>query len=76
MKPVRTIDQILPPKDPHNPKEKSCVVYQVPCSDCNFVYIGQTKRKLKSRLVEHNLAVKKQEPEKSALFEHYMQFVL
>ena len=74
MRPVRTIGQILPsPKDPHNPEEKSCVVYQVPCSDCNFVYIGQTKRDLKSRLAEHKLAIKIQEPEKSALCEHYMQ---
>ena len=32
LRPIRTIDQILPsPKDPHNPEEKSCVVYQVPC---------------------------------------------
>ena len=75
MRPVRTIGQILPsPKDQHNPEEKSCVVYQVPCSDCNFVYIGQTKRDLKSRLAEHKLAIKNQEPEKSALCEHYMRF--
>ena len=74
MRPVRTIGQILPfPKDPHNPEEKSCVVYQVPCSDCNFVYIGQTKRDLKSRLAEHKLTIKNQEPEKSALCEHYMR---
>ena len=58
MRSVRTIGQILPsPKDPQNPEEKSCVVYQVPCSDCNFVYIGQTKRELKSRLAEHNLVI-------------------
>ena len=75
MRPVRTIGQILPsPKDPHNPEEKGCVVSQVPCSDCNFVYIGQTKRDLKSRLAEHKLAIKNQEPEKSALCEHYMRF--
>ena len=75
MRPVRTIGQILPsPKDPHNPEEKSCVVYQVLCSDCNFVYIGQTKRDLKSRLAEHKLAIKNQEPEKSALCEHYVRF--
>ena len=44
MRPVRTIGQILPsPKDPYKPEEKSCIVYQVPCSDCNFVYIGQTR---------------------------------
>ena len=75
MRPVRTIGRNLPSlKDPHNPEEKSCVVYQVPCSDCNFVYIGQTKRDLKSRLTEHKLAIKNQEPEKSALCEHYMRF--
>ena len=75
MRPVCTIDQILPSsKDPHNPENKSCVVYQVPCSDCNFVYIGQTKRDPKSRLAEHNLTIKNQKPKKSALCEHFMRF--
>ena len=46
----------------------------MPCSDCYFVYIGQTKRDLKSRLTEHKLAIKNQEPEKSALCENYMRF--
>ena len=69
MRPVRTIGQILPsPEDPHNPEEKSCVVYQVPCSDCNFVYIGQTKRNLKSRLSEHKLAISKIKNRKNMLF--------
>ena len=67
MRPVRTIGQILPFKDPHDPEEKSCAVYQVPCSDCNFVYIGQTKQDLKSSLAEHKLAIKNQEPKKFAL---------
>ena len=59
MRPVRTIGQILPSEDPHNPEEKSCeVVYQVPCSDCNFVDIGQIKWDHKSRLAEHKLAIK------------------
>ena len=74
MKPVRTNGQIFPSEDPHNLEEKSCVVYQVSCSDSNLVYIGQTKRDLKSRLAEHKLAIKNQEPEKSALCEHYMRF--
>ena len=75
MKPVRTIGQILPSsKDPHNPEKKSCVVYQVPCSDLNFVYIGQTERDLKLCLAEHKWAIKNQEPEKIALCEHYIQF--
>ena len=63
---VLTIGQVLSSKDPHIPEEKSCIVYQVLCSDCNFVYIRQ--------LAEHKLAIKNQEPEKSALCEHYVQF--
>ena len=35
-----------------------------------FVYNGQTKRDLKSRLSEHKRAIKYQRPEKSALCEH------
>ena len=68
MKPIHTIGRILPsPNDPLTLEEKSCLVYQVPCFDCDFVYIGQTKRDLKSRLAEHKLAIRNQEPEKSAL---------
>ena len=49
-------------------------MYKIPCADCEFVYIGQTKRDLKSRIAEHKRAVKNQEPEKSALCEHLMLF--
>ena len=38
--------------------------------DCPFVYIGQTKRDLKSPLSEHKRAIKYQRLEKSALCEH------
>ena len=70
-----SIGRILPsPKDPLTLKEKSCLVHQVPCFDCDFVYIEQTKRDLKSRLAEHKLAIRNQEPEKSALCEHSIQF--
>ena len=67
MRPARTIGRTLPSKDLHNPKEKSCIVYRVPCSDCNSVYIEQTKRDHKSRLAEHMLAIKYQESEKPAV---------
>ena len=67
MKPVHIIGQILPSsKDPLILEEKSCLVYRVPCFDCDFIYIGQTERDLKSRLAEHKLAIKSQELEKSA----------
>ena len=69
------IGRILPsPKDPLTLEEKSCLVHQVPCFDCDFIYIGQTKRDLKSRLAEHKLAIRNQEPRKSALCEHSIQF--
>ena len=75
MKPVHTICRILPsPKDRLTLEEKSCLVYLVPCFDCDFVYIGQTNWDLKSRLAEHKLAIKNQEPEKSAVCEHSTEF--
>ena len=75
MKPIHTIGRILPSlKDPLTLEEKSCLVYQLPCFDCDFVYIGQTKWDHKSRLAEHKLAIRNQEPEKSALCEHSTQF--
>ena len=68
-----TIRQILPsPKDPVTHDEKNCLMYQATCFDCDFVYIGQTKWDLKSRLAEHKLAIRNQEPEKSVLCEHFI----
>lgn len=33
--------------------DKSDVIYQIPCNDCNVTYIGQTGRNLKIRIAEH-----------------------
>ena len=44
------------------------------CKDCDFVYVGQTKRDLNSRLKEHQRAIKQQKPENSALCEHVILF--
>ena len=75
MRPVKTIRHILPsPKDPYTSEDKSCVVYQIPCSDCDYVYIGPTKRGLKSRLADHRRATSQLRPELSALREHAMDF--
>ena len=61
MKPIRTIGQYLPsPKDPIATDEITCIVYEVPCKDCDFVYVGLTKRDLNSRLKEHQRAIKQQ----------------
>ena len=57
-------------KDFLDNSEKSCLVYQVPCRDCSFVYVGQTKHDLNSRLDEHKRAIKIQRPDLSALCVH------
>ena len=75
MKPVKTFGSILTsPKDPIAEHEKSRLVYKILFADCEFVYVGQTKRDLKSRVAEHKRVVKNTEPEKSALYEHLMLF--
>ena len=65
-----TIEKSLSaPKDSLEANEITGIIYQLPCH-CSFVYIGQTKQDLKSRLSEHKRAIKYQRPEKSALCEH------
>ena len=64
------------PKDPLDVNEITDIIYQVPCHDCPFVYIDQTKRDLKSRLSEHKRAIKYQRPEKSALCEHSITWTI
>ena len=43
-------------KGPQKHKDKG-VVYQIPCAQCNEVYIGKTGRPLKTRISEHKRAV-------------------
>ena len=71
MRPFDTIGKSLPsPKGPLDVNEITVIIYQVPCRDCPFVYIGQTKRDLKSRHSKYKRAIKYQRPEKCALCEH------
>ena len=52
------------------PVEKQVnIIYEVPCS-CGKVYIGETKRCLKTRLKEHKEACIKSQTTKSAITEH------
>ena len=45
-------------------------IYSIPCNDCDYKYIGQTKRQFGTRLREHQKAVFFCEKENSALSEH------
>ena len=49
--------------------QKKGVVYEVPCADCNKVYIGETGINLKMRLKECRYAVKRQD-EKNGIAVH------
>jgi predicted GIY-YIG superfamily endonuclease len=49
--------------------KQSGVVYKIPCS-CGKFYIGETKRRLETRMKEHIDACKKCSMEKSAIAEH------
>ncbi|BHF74077.1 hypothetical protein SprV_0401716100 [Sparganum proliferum] len=49
--------QIMKPKDPLPTTEQSAVVYSIPCLNCNARYVGETGKRLSTRLHEHQLAI-------------------
>jgi len=53
-KPINTLRACLVhPKDKTDKLEKTGIVYQITCSTCKKIYIGETSRQLKKRLEEH-----------------------
>ncbi len=50
--------------------QRTGMVYQIPCSECPKVYVGQSGRTLKHRLSEHRRALQKGDVAASALVEH------
>ena len=63
-KPLKTVNSLFPrPKSQNDvDRPRSDVVYKINCTNCNFVYYGQTERPLKTRITEHKRAV--------AMFDH------
>jgi hypothetical protein len=49
------------PKDKLADGEKSSVIYQINCNDCSKNYVGETSKRLKSRIHEHELCVKRKD---------------
>jgi len=45
------------PKDKQEKEEITDCVYKIPCSNCEQTYIGETGRKLGTRLKEHKTEV-------------------
>lgn len=53
--------RIMYPKEPLPNDEKSSVVYKIRCKDCPCNYIGEITKRLKTRVHEQELAIKRQE---------------
>ena len=55
----QTINSLFPrPKEQDDSdRQKSSIVYKIYCTQCNFVYYGQTERSLNTRIAEHKKAV-------------------
>ena len=71
-KPQRKIAQLLPnPKDQRSHLETPGV-YKIPCS-CGKAYIGETGRKISTRIKEHQRSEKYGHFSQSALAEHWME---
>ena len=72
-KPGYTLRQALvAPKDKLSSDEKQGVIYSVRCQGCDGEYIGETERKLSTRMREHRTSVTKGN-EKSALSTHNLR---
>lgn len=71
IKPSSTLRQVLSkPKDAVPNEKKTGVVYEIPCADCDLVYIGETGRSLLTRTKEHIASVRLAKVDNSALAEH------
>ena len=57
-------------KDPISPLDNCGVVYEIACADCDKVYVGQTKNSLRTRVKQHEAALRLLQCEKSAVAEH------
>jgi len=52
---------------------KKNVVYKISCYNCDATYVGQTKRKLKTRITEHRNQINSNSPNKTVITEHRLR---
>ena len=60
-------------KDSVDPAQQCGVVYRIACIDCDASYVGQTKRKLNTRVLEHKRDINKRSGPPSVISEHRSQ---
>ena len=74
IKPVRRLGDILTRcKDPIEPFKRLGVIYRILCLDCELSYVGETKRSMKARIIEHRSDVNNKHHDKSALAKHTVE---
>ena len=56
-------------KDHDEPRKKTSIVYTIPCKDCSSNYVGQSSRKLETRIAEHQADIRRFNPN-SQIAEH------
>src|SRR5436190_52460 len=61
---------IHPQKDRLSNKDKMDVVYKINCRDCDASYVGQTGRKLSTRLAEHRNHINRNTSQSSVITDH------
>ena len=58
------------PKDRVATEDKNIIVYEIHCSKCQAVYLGESKRSLKSRSDEHKRSVRNSDCHKNEIAKH------
>jgi len=61
-------------KDPFPNLCKKNVVYKLNCNNCEATYVGQTKRQLETRIVEHKNHIKRNTSTHSVITDHRIIF--
>ena len=69
-----TIQNILFKRKNRNILDKTHVVYRIHCKNCNFIYIGQTYKKLGIRIKQHEGALRNNYPNRSNVAKHAIDF--
>lgn len=61
-------------KDPLPKALSMNVVYKIDCNDCNASYVGQTGRRLQTRIEEHRKHINRNSSSRSVITDHKVNF--
>ena len=72
-RPITTLRKLVTSvKDKGQPRDRQGAVYKIKCCDCQATYIGETGRKLNTRLTEHRQATRNGDINNN-IAEHHLQ---